>query len=143
MKRFITLSITIALFAPCFSQYSQNLDSVPRKEIKQIVLNQNDSEKAKTLMGVHQGLKYISYISYSFGGISLLSRIHTKREIDKLLTVSIGAIFIGTGLLLTAISKKTYLKAFKEYKRSFQSTNPSNSNIRDDRSAYHSIYNQL
>lgn len=136
MNKLIILILTIGSSFSLFGQYTQNLDTLSRKEIKQIILSQNDSPKAKNLMEVHQGLKYISYISYSFAGISLLSRIHAKGELDKLLTISVGAVFASTGLILTAISKKTYKRAVKVYTESFPSTISSSVFIRDSRSIY-------
>lgn len=139
MNKLVILVVMITSSFSSPGQYTQNLDTLSKKEIKQIILSQNDSPKAKNLMEVHQGLKYISYISYSFAGISLLSRIHAKNELDKLLTVSVGAVFVGTGLILTAISKKTYSRAVKVYRESFPSAS-SSSYIRDSRSFYLTLY---
>ncbi len=121
MKHIITLAITLSFMGPSFGQYSQNLDSMSRKEIRKLILNQDESKKARSLMKSHQGVKGFSIMSYTVGFLSLASGSSPSNDQEVNIGGIYGAMFIGAGLLFTIISERMYYDSVKEY-RKVQST---------------------
>ncbi|WP_436515861.1 hypothetical protein [Ekhidna sp. To15] len=141
MKKIITLIVSISIFLPVSGQYSQNLDTLSRKEIRKLILSQNDSEKANNLMELHQATKGLSILGFVVGAISLMSSSSPSNSQEVNIGGLMGGVLIGSGLLFTIISETAYSNSLKVYKAASIPPNPSSKvYIRNSSSIYTTIH---
>ncbi len=140
MKLILLAIINFSLILPAYSQRSENIDTLSRKEIRKLILNQQDSKKAKKLMGLHQGTKALSILGYTVGAISLLSGSSPSNSQEVNIQGLMGGVLIGSALLFTIISETTYFNSVKEYKASSITTSPTSKvYLRNSSNIYYSI----
>ncbi|MEP1033434.1 hypothetical protein [Ekhidna sp.] len=132
--------LTISLSLSSLSQYTQSLDGLNRKEIRKLIINQDDSKKANNLMELHQGAKFFSVIGYTIGVFAIASGEAPKNDQEVNLAGLLGAVFIGSALVFTIISETAYFHSVKAYRKTLPSIPSSKVFIRDSREIYDSIY---
>lgn len=125
MKKIILLILVFSFTLPSFGQYTQSLDTLSRKEIRKLILNQEDSKKANNLMGLHQGAKALSILGYTLGTISLLSGSSPSNSQQVNIQGLMGGVLISSALLFTVISETAYFNSVKAYKASSTPLNSS------------------
>ncbi|MEO9869107.1 hypothetical protein [Ekhidna sp.] len=119
MLKNILLLLVIAMPFFSQSQYTQNIDSLKRKEIKRLILNQDNSHKAKTHLQKFQSRKLTGGTLMALGAAILISA--SKIEGPDNHEANIGAIYTGLlGTIVSATGLGIYISASDQYEKAIE-----------------------
>ncbi len=117
MKQIIFLVLIIAVISPTFGQKSQSLDSLSRKEIRNLILNQNSlAPEAGEMMEKHKNSRLASYTFLAITAIVITAGIANRQDTRSGRAVNTGLTISGS-LLALIPAGITGLAAQSRYKK--------------------------
>lgn len=118
MKTLISTIILTIVTLSSYSQYSQNIDSLSRKEIRKLLTSKDYTGEIKNSMRLHKITKEMAIAGYTIAGSiflisSLVNSISTTDETNQ----TTPLIIFATSLTMTIVSEIAYSKSVKLYSR--------------------------
>lgn len=125
MKKNLALLLGLLLSFPSLSQYSQNIDTLSREEIKEHILSLDVNHEARVYLKKSKtskivgGVLLVSGLGITFISISNLDRPdHHEINMQALTNAFLGAIISTVGIGTLIVSEIQFSKTKKVYKKS-------------------------
>ena len=135
MKALLTILLSILLLTPGHGQYTQNIDSMSRKEIREFLTSDSYSGKAKSLMRLHKVTKEVAIAGYGISAIiffltAALDGIPSGDGSSNDVSYDTPAMVLLSSFAMTVMSEVAYVEAKKAHRDQY--SNYKNPIIRDD-----------
>ncbi|MEO9484401.1 MAG: hypothetical protein ABJG47_13175 [Ekhidna sp.] len=147
MKKLITLIVTIALSIPSQSQYTQNIDSLSKKEIKNLIMNLDKDNEVRTRLEKYRVQKGVGGFLLIAGTVLIIATSSSddnaynhEVDLDAFLNGILGAIISTTGLIVHISASNKMQKVIDSYSRQTRKLGFASIKIRDDSKILKSYY---
>lgn len=120
MPKIILFAFSLVAFFFSQAQHTQKFDTLSRKEIKELLLNQNQDEEARKLWRLHRDMKALATVGYTSSAVLfLLSRVvaATAENVDNSNPNYLPLFVIIGGSVAASIASK---RALKKWTKSYE-----------------------
>ncbi len=116
MLRTIISILFVGILFSSQCQYTQNIDSMSRREIRNYLLTQDQSKKTSNSIKSHRVFRTTSHVFYVVSGLFLLNAAASNDDLESIIGLAFGGISFGAALVFTILSEISYSDAVKKYK---------------------------
>ncbi len=138
MPRFIFFLLTASIFFQSQAQYSQNIDTLSRTEIKNLIMGLDHDHEAKIHFNKFRTRKLTGGVLMLLGAVTLLAASNVEgpdnheANIGGIYTVLSGVFLSGTGFVIYVSASDQYEKSKETYLKSTNTSYSLSPHIRND-----------